>query len=1328
MKDKKKTDIDGQSKVILNPAAASTRLPLATRLSIEIPKPKDWQAFQRNCVLLFRAELKDPNAQEYGRGGQDQSGIDILGKRNGDPEHYVGVQCRLIMKPLKEGKILADSRAALELKAGLREIIFATTAPDDTGATNAAIAVERTLRDEGHDLTVVVYGWGALQTLIAVHEVAHAAFFPSIVATSAPQAPATKLSPDADLASQVAAQVVEQLRQTGLTLPSRDTGDAGTTDEDPALHARIDTYRDLFKDQQQPLLAQKGLLALLEDEALDKKPWARFRIETNLGSIALELGREEEGAARYETAFSIRSDDPNAIANLALARTIQGRYEEAMDLARRALDAKPRADHAVACLLQAAARSSWQGDPETLIPANLVGSEHADLGLAEFLRRRNLPGWAERSLELSRRHLERDIFKRIRAIAVLSRALDAGGIVLDGCGPVTFEELNAAADDLKAIAEHCLDVGFADQHDLAAYLSNAGLLLRLAGRHAECETLLHRGLPKVPNEPQLRRLLALAQAALGRRDEAISTLADDHDPENWLLGTELATLDDPDASLARVLAMDTTTLDPRLAQLRWGLVGELALKTGKMETLKSAVAALREQNSTDVTADLLELRGDMKAGLVEDAVHERLRAIAIALPADADMTTRFFLAEELRRQGLPEEASALLERHVDLSRRSPSTTLYLQSLAEARRDEAFHNAITAAAPVVREDPEILWTTAAHAWNVGDLAAAYRTIEALLTHEPDNARARLLKIEILVRQDRSTEVFTELEKRVEYLAWTRLQDRFRLASLLGHFGYVERAAAFAYRLFLEHRDKSQAWMTLSMLVLKEGRGGEYDTSLWDAPVVAANVAVDLSFDDGEKLFLVIEPDANLRSLDSESWEPDHPLVKTLMGLAKGGRFVDSAGREGTIIELRHKYIARLHYVMQRYESRFPEIFGFRMVSVDVERPSGLDEIIAELKARKDWFEREEEQYRNGPWPLGVLAHRLGLDTIEVAGGLATQGIPLKVAIGNEPEREVAARAVRDNARKGCVLDLLAFWTGWRLQALEVIAATCGPIHLAQSVMDRLRVRRAMIDFSTTDGLRSARYEAGKLALQEVAPEVVKEWRDDVDRAIAWAEANATICPLIVGEDLPPALRELLRTGQSDIFDSLVVAKQAGVLLVTDDLPTREFSRSVVGAVGTWLHQLFQVALDQKFIEGDTFIRWSAQLITAGHNYIGVSGAALARALQLDAETGESPGYLFKTLSKVIGGRSAEPKSHIVACLGCLHDIWSNSGDSTYSRRATGLLLEQLVRERYDDYGLILQVVLRRVRNFPQLVEYIHSWARGHFIPESVLRVDSMAGGR
>lgn len=117
---------------------------------------------------------------------------------------------------------------------------------------------------------------------------------------------------------------------------------------------------------------------------------------------------------------------------------------------------------------------------------------------------------------------------------------------------------------------------------------------------------------------------------------------------------------------------------------------------------------------------------------------------------------------------------------------------------------------------------------------------------------------------------------------------------------------------------------------------------------------------------------------------------------------------------------------------------------------------------------------------------------------------------------------------------------------------------------------------------------------------------------------------------------------------------------------------------------------------------------------------MSAVALTRALRLDAEAGEAPGYLFKTLTKMIGGRTAEPRSHVVACLGCLRELWSDSGTSSYRARVTGLLLRQLLRERYDDYGVILRAIIRQVQPLPELIEYIQNWAQGHFIPKNVLQ--------
>jgi hypothetical protein len=151
----------------------------------------------------------------------------------------------------------------------------------------------------------------------------------------------------------------------------------------------------------------------------------------------------------------------------------------------------------------------------------------------------------------------------------------------------------------------------------------------------------------------------------------------------------------------------------------------------------------------------------------------------------------------------------------------------------------------------------------------------------------------------------------------------------------------------------------------------------------------------------------------------------------------------------------------------------------------------------------------------------------------------------------------------------------------------------------------------------------------------------------------------------------------------------------------------------------------VAGQWRHIDQDTYIRWSAHLVGAGHNYIGMSGLVLARALRMDAEAGEVPGYLFKALSEVIGGRIAEPRSHLLACTECLRDLWSDRRTSAYRQPATGLLLRQLIRERTGDYRILIRTLLELVQNLPQLVEYIHAWARGHFIPEALVVGEPLA---
>lgn len=283
----------------------------------EIPRPKNWQDFQRGCVVLFQAELSDPHALEYGRHGQRQRGIDILGRRNGVHDHFVGIQCRRYVEPLKKAAIVKDCRDALAIKAELKEIIFATTCPSDTKATDAALEVENELRAEGYDLKVILYSWSDLELKICQHPTALAFFFPAAVASTAMQS--VRLDPGS--ISEIVEALARVQPSSNAVLPT-DVKAPPDNSEDPALHAKIDLWRDLFRKRSSFVLAKEGLLELQAKEDLAGKPWAKFRIETNLGSLAISLGRHDEAAAHFETAYGIRPTDCNAIANLALARTI----------------------------------------------------------------------------------------------------------------------------------------------------------------------------------------------------------------------------------------------------------------------------------------------------------------------------------------------------------------------------------------------------------------------------------------------------------------------------------------------------------------------------------------------------------------------------------------------------------------------------------------------------------------------------------------------------------------------------------------------------------------------------------------------------------------------------------------------------------------------------------------------------------------------------------------------------------------------------------------------------------------------------------------------
>jgi len=105
----------------------------------DIPTLKSWEQFQKMVCELFREIWQDPHAQEYGRVGQKQGGIDIIGQRNGSLK-YEAVQAT-IEKPLTENKIKRDYESSKKLDFDLNTFIIASSNRRDVTLQNYAIKI-----------------------------------------------------------------------------------------------------------------------------------------------------------------------------------------------------------------------------------------------------------------------------------------------------------------------------------------------------------------------------------------------------------------------------------------------------------------------------------------------------------------------------------------------------------------------------------------------------------------------------------------------------------------------------------------------------------------------------------------------------------------------------------------------------------------------------------------------------------------------------------------------------------------------------------------------------------------------------------------------------------------------------------------------------------------------------------------------------------------------------------------------------------------------------------------------------------------------------------
>ncbi len=130
--------------------------------------PLYWQQFEELAAGMLREVYDVANAQQYGRPGQAQDGVDVYGK---SPRYgRIGIQCKRLADldergnpfpggPVTRKFLRAAATESLAFSQSLSLWILATTARRDTQVQGFVDELNKDWEREGRNRTALVWSW-----------------------------------------------------------------------------------------------------------------------------------------------------------------------------------------------------------------------------------------------------------------------------------------------------------------------------------------------------------------------------------------------------------------------------------------------------------------------------------------------------------------------------------------------------------------------------------------------------------------------------------------------------------------------------------------------------------------------------------------------------------------------------------------------------------------------------------------------------------------------------------------------------------------------------------------------------------------------------------------------------------------------------------------------------------------------------------------------------------------------------------------------------------------------------------------------------------------
>lgn len=158
--------------------------------------PLYWQQFEELCVGLMSEVYDVPNAQQVGRPGQAQRGVDVFGRssRHG----MIGIQCKRLAEldennnpypggPISRAFLRKEAKAALSFQPDLKLWILATTVRRDTRVQGWVEELNSEWERSGRDRIAIVWTWDECISHLNSYPKLQRAYYRDVIQVRAPK-------------------------------------------------------------------------------------------------------------------------------------------------------------------------------------------------------------------------------------------------------------------------------------------------------------------------------------------------------------------------------------------------------------------------------------------------------------------------------------------------------------------------------------------------------------------------------------------------------------------------------------------------------------------------------------------------------------------------------------------------------------------------------------------------------------------------------------------------------------------------------------------------------------------------------------------------------------------------------------------------------------------------------------------------------------------------------------------------------------------------------------------------------------------------------------